>query len=127
MVQLASYLDFLAELVEAMEAKMVTTNEKATNTERELCEAKARASKAEQELRKQKKSPDNLLSNAIRSAIRLGKASKWVASRHRWMTNTHRGEEAMVLAKAEVAYLKKSFQAKIKDLKEDANNQVQWL
>lgn len=51
MVQLARHLNFFIELAKAAEAKNVATNERAAKAEKELCKAKARASKVEEEFR----------------------------------------------------------------------------
>lgn len=57
-------------------------------------------------------------------AKELGEVGEWVASMHWKITDACKGEaQAIANAKAEVENLKKSFQAKIKDLKE-TNNQI---
>lgn len=112
-----------------MEAKIVAAaNERVANVERELCKAEAQASEVEQELHNQKERVDVLSKNVICSVIKLGKASKWVALMLQKMIDAHQGEvQAIANAKAKVVNLKRSFQAKIKDLKEDVDSRIQWF
>lgn len=69
----------------------------------------------------QKERANTLSNNAEHSAKKLKDANEWMAIMNQRMTHAHQGESK---SKAEIANLKESFQAKTKDLKEDACTHV---
>lgn len=111
---------------ETAEARIMTLDEKVANAKKELCEAKARASKTEKEFREQKECADALSKKVVHWVIKLGEMGSNMVSMHQRMNDTRHGEtQGISDAKTKIIELKKSFQAEIRDLNAEVDSRIQ--
>lgn len=109
-----------------MKVKAIMMKKKAKDAKQGLGEVENYATRVEKEFKK--RCTDTLSKNIVHSVVKLGEVGSHLTLMHRKLESTCMGEaQAIANTKTKITELERNHEAAIKELKDEANIQIQWF